>query len=236
MRRLIAPLGRSRMNLLAAIQRVNPSHVLIITTKQNKSINAERIRLACGLDDLEVNIESLTNAFDEESVRDEIIDIAKKFPFRNDDYILISGSTNPIAYMCYMHWPGKTVSIIRGLFSSVEGEEIKHEITNSQFLNLYGLEENDGIFSHLGNKTHKLFKKSIGYNVDKHRGQVTIYWNISPLDNFRGVSNKIRTEIEKNAELYGNKTFFHKICTYEKFNLHKDIEHMVEFELVEEEE
>ncbi|HII62575.1 MAG TPA: hypothetical protein HA279_03055 [Candidatus Poseidoniaceae archaeon] len=234
--RLIAPMGRSRMNVLAAIQRVKPSEILIITTEQNKSINAKNIRLASGLSELDVNIESLTDAYNEESVRDEVIAISNRYPSKKDDYILISGSTNPIAYMCYMKWPGKTISITRGLISIVDGEEMKHEITDIEFLDLYGLEEQDGIFSNLENEKRKLFRKSLGYDINKHRGQVVIYWNISPSDNFRNVSNHIRTEIEKNAEYYGNRTFFHKICTHERFRLHKEIEHMVEFELVEEEE
>ena len=234
--RLIAPMGRSRMNVLAAIQRVKPSEILIITTEQNKSINAKNIRLASGLSELDVNIESLTDAYNEESVRDEVIAISNRYSSKKDDYILISGSTNPIAYMCYMKWPGKTISITRGLISIVDGEEIKHEITDTEFLDLYGLEEQDGIFSNLENEKRKLFRKSLGYDINKHRGQVVIYWNISPSDNFRNVSNHIRTEIEKNAEYYGNRTFFHKICTHERFSLHKEIEHMVEFELVEEEE
>ncbi|DAC17559.1 MAG TPA: hypothetical protein D7I06_03090 [Candidatus Poseidoniales archaeon] len=224
------------MNVLAAIQRVKPSEILIITTEQNKSINAKNIRLASGLSELDVNIESLTDAYNEESVRDEVIAISNRYPSKKDDYILISGSTNPIAYMCYMKWPGKTISITRGLISIVDGEEMKHEITDIEFLDLYGLEEQDGIFSNLENEKRKLFRKSLGYDINKHRGQVVIYWNISPSDNFRNVSNHIRTEIEKNAEYYGNRTFFHKICTHERFRLHKEIEHMVEFELVEEEE
>jgi len=236
--RLIAPMGRSRMNVLAAIQRVKPSEILIITTEQNKSksVNVKNIRLASGLNDLDVNIESLTNAYNEESVRDEVIAISKRYPSKEGDHILISGSTNPIAYMCYMKWPGKTISITRGLYSNIDGEEIKHEITDTEFLDLYGLEEQDGIFSNLENENTELFRKSLGYDINKHRGQVVIYWNISPSDNFRNVSNHIRTEIEKNAEYYGNRTFFHKICTHERFRLHKEIEHMVEFELVEEEE
>ena len=43
--RLIAPMGRSRMNVLA-VQRVKPSEILIITTEQNKSksVNVKNIR------------------------------------------------------------------------------------------------------------------------------------------------------------------------------------------------
>ena len=234
--RLIAPMGRSRMNVLAAIQRVKPSQILIITTEQNESVNANNIKLASGLSDLDVNIEYLTNAYNEESVRDEVIAISNRYPSEEGDHILISGSTNPIAYMCYMKWPGKTISITRGLYSNIDGEEMKHEITDTEFLELYGLEEQDGIFSNLENKKRKLFRKSLGYDINKRRGQVVIYWNISPSDNFRNVSNHIRTEIQTTAEYYGNKTFIHKICTHQKFSLHKEIEHMVEFELVEEEE
>ncbi len=234
--RLIAPMGRSRMNVLAAIQRVKPSQILIITTEQNEYVNANSIRLASGLSGLDVSIESLTNAYDEESVRDEVIAISNRYPSKEDDHILISGSTNPIAYMCYMKWPGKTISVSRGLYSIVDGEEMKHEITDTEFLDLYGLVEQDGIFSNVKNEKRKLFRKSLGYDINKRRGQVVVYWNISSSDNFRNVSNHIRTEIEKTAEYYGNKTFFHKICAYEKFSLHKEIEHMVEFELVEEEE
>ncbi|MBM54944.1 MAG: hypothetical protein CMB32_00095 [Euryarchaeota archaeon] len=229
-------MGRSRMNVLAAIQRVKPSQILIITTEQNESVNAKNIRLASGLSDLDVNIECLTNAYNEESVRDEVIAISNRYPSKEGDYVLISGSTNPIAYMCYMKWPGKTISITRGLHSNVDGEEMKHEISDTEFLELYGLEEQDGIFSNLENKKIRLFRRSLGYDINKRRGQVVIYWNISPSDNFRLVSNHIRTEIENTAEYYGKKTFIHKICTHQKFSLHKEIEHMVEFELVEEEE
>ena len=87
--RLIAPMGRSRMNVLAAIQRVKPSEILIITTEQNKSksINVKNIRLSSGLNDLDVNIESLTDAYNEESVRDEVIAISNRYPSKEGDYI-----------------------------------------------------------------------------------------------------------------------------------------------------
>ena len=70
-----------------------------------------------------------------------------------------------------MKWPGKTISITRGLYSNIDGEEIKHEITDTEFLDLYGLEEQDGIFSNLENENTELFRKSLGYDINKHRGQ-----------------------------------------------------------------
>ena len=70
MKRLIAPIGRSRLNILAAIERVNPDVVIAITTDQNNKIDESALRLATGISDLKVIIRSVSNAFDTECVRD----------------------------------------------------------------------------------------------------------------------------------------------------------------------
>ena len=62
--RLIAPIGRSRLNILAAIERVNPNVLIAITTNQNYKIDEKGIKLATGLNDMKVIIRSLSNAFD----------------------------------------------------------------------------------------------------------------------------------------------------------------------------
>lgn len=79
MNRLIAPIGRSRLNILAAIERVNPGVVIAITTDQNNRIDESALRLATGISDLKVIIRSISNAFDTECVRDEMLAIRVNF-------------------------------------------------------------------------------------------------------------------------------------------------------------
>ena len=64
MNRLIAPIGRSRLNILAAIERVNPGVVIAITTDQNNRIDEGALRLSTGISDLKVIIRSISNAFE----------------------------------------------------------------------------------------------------------------------------------------------------------------------------
>ena len=105
MKRLIAPIGRSRLNILAAIERVNPELVIAITTDQNNGVDESALRRATGISDLKVIIRSISNAFDTECVRDEMLAMRDEFPPSENDFTLISGSTNEISFLSHMLWP-----------------------------------------------------------------------------------------------------------------------------------
>ena len=233
MNRLIAPVGRSRLNILAAIERVNPDVVIAITTDQNSRIDESSLRLASGISDLKVIIRSISNAFDTECVRDEMLAIRNEFPPSENDFTLISGSTNEISFMSHMLWPGKVVSIKRGLVSSIEGIDDEHIIANKNVLDLFGLQDIEGNL-HRNGVREKLFPGSSSYSIDRLRGQIRIVWRLNAR-NFLASSINLRNHVEKKAELYGSKTFYHEVYSPEDFRLHEKIREMITINLEEEE-
>ena len=46
--------------------------------------------------------------------------------------------------MSHMLWPGKVVSIKRGLVSSIDGIDDEHIIANKNVLDLFGLQDIEG--------------------------------------------------------------------------------------------
>jgi len=236
MKRLIAPVGRSRLNLLAALDRVKPQKLIAITTEENHSLTATGIKAASGLDNLEVEIRTLSKAFDIELVRDEMMDISRSFPMTETDYVLISGSTNQICYMCFMHWPGVTVSIKRGLISSIGEVDVQHSITEYEFLSIYDLAVVDGELYLNNGLMQKLFPESVGFEVDSINGNIKILWHIKVDDDHHKKSNYIRDLVAKSAENLGRKTFHHHVKCVQTFSLHEDIKDLVTFELGGEEE
>ena len=233
MNRLIAPIGRSRLNILAAIERVNPAVVIAITTDQNNRIDEVALRQATGISDLKVIIRSVSNAFDTECVRDEMLAIRDEFPPSEDDFTLISGSTNEISFLSHMLWPGKIVSIKRGLVSSIDGKDDEHIIANKNVLDLFGLQDIEGNL-HRNGETEKLFPGSSSYSIDRLRGQIRIAWRLNAR-NFLSSSISLRNHVEKKSELYGSKTFHHEVYSPEDFRLHEKIREMITINLEEEE-
>ena len=236
MKRLIAPIGRSRLNVLAAIERVKPDQLIAITTEQNHLLTERGIKSASGLEQMDVKIISLSNAFDIESVRDEINQISINYPSLENDYTLISGSTNQICFMCHMHWPGNTVSIKRGLISFVDNMEVQHLIHESQFLILYNLVAIDGALYDADDTSEPLFAESYGFEINNLDGNITILWEIGDDEDYHRKVNQIRDQTEKKSELFGLKTFHHNVRTSKEFKLHREIEQLVSFELMGEEE
>tara|TARA_X000001036_G_scaffold397230_1_gene399319 strand:+ start:522 stop:1232 length:711 start_codon:yes stop_codon:yes gene_type:complete len=236
MKRLIVPVGRSRLNLLAALDRVKPQKLLAITTEENHSLTVSSIKDASGLDDLEVDIRTLSKAFDIELVSNEMKQISDEFPPTEFDYTLISGSTNQICYMCYMQWPGIVISIKNGLVSSIENIDIQHSINESDFLSLYQLIVIDGKLCENNNTQHELFPDSSGFEVDNKKGSIKIFWDIDMDDDYHKKTNIIRDQSAKKAESLGQKTFHHQVRCIRPFKLHKEIEDLVTFEIVGEEE
>jgi hypothetical protein len=236
MKRLIAPVGRSRLNLLAALDRVKPQKLIAITTEENHSLTATGIKTASGLDNLEVEIRTLSKAFDIELVRDEMMDISRSFPVTETDYVLISGSTNQICYMCFMHWPGVTVSIKRGLISSIDEVDVQHSITEYEFLSIYDLAVVDRELYLNNGLKQKVFPESVGFEVDSTNGNIKILWQIEVDDDHHKKSNYIRDLVAKSAENLGRKTFHHHVKCVQAFSLHEEIKDLVTFELGGEEE
>lgn len=234
-KRLIAPIGRSRLNLLAALERVSPQQLIAITTEQNHNLTANCIKNASGLNDMDVEILTLSNAFDIELVRDEMNLIAGSFPPTEFDYTLISGSTNQICYMCHMHWPGVTVSIKRGLVSSIGDIDVEHSIKEDDFLLLYNLVKVDGKLCQNDETLESLFPASNGFEIDNKNGNIKIYWELG-IENHYKMSNQIRDQVSKISEDLGRKTFHHYVKCIQPFKLHKEIEDLITFELEEEEE
>jgi hypothetical protein len=223
--RLIAPIGRSRLNILAAIERVNPVELIAITTNQNYKIDEKGIKLATGLNDMKVIIRSLSNAFDVECVRNEMMAIRDEFPPSENDFTLISGSTNEISFLSHLLWPGKIVSIKRGLVSSIDEIDDEHIISNDSVLNLFGLQEIDGNL-HRDGERKKLFPGSSSYYIDKLRGKICIRWDLHQ-NNFQSSLVNLRNHVEKKAELFGSNTFHHDVYSAKGFNLHEKIRTMV---------
>lgn len=234
-KRLIAPIGRSRLNLLAALDRVKPEQLIAITTEENHNLTEDGIRNASRLPDLDIKILTLSKAFDIELVRDEISQISESFPPTKNDYTLISGSTNQISYMCYMYWPGISVSVKRGLISSIDKIDIQHSFDEANFLLLYNLLKNEGkLCRNVGSQDH-LFPNSSGFEVDNLNGNIKIFWDIN-IEEFHKKSNLIRDQVAKGSEELGHKTFHHQVKCTKPFKLHKEIDELITFEIEGEEE
>lgn len=216
MARLIAPIGHSRLNLLAAIERVKPDEVLIISSNDNTDLDPQGIREALNLPELIIEILSIEHVYDDENVVESIRKFSTEYPRRDDDIVLVSGSTQAVAFTTWMHWGGNDLSVMRGLITIYDGEEKKHLFTESQILLLHRLELKKG---HLCAHSNKIFPDSIGYEIDNERGSILIKWDLfekkslerNSYANLTSKMYRITGLATTQASKYGHKTFHHQI-------------------------
>ena len=95
--RLVAPVGHSRMNLLAAVRRIQPTQLLIISSKQTRQLEEEAIRIASKNSELIIEQIILDDAHDLVNMISTLRAYKASDNSEFEDVVLISGSTNPIA-------------------------------------------------------------------------------------------------------------------------------------------
>ncbi len=214
--RLIAPIGHSRLNLLAAIERVKPDEVLIISSVDNTEIYPQGVRDALEMPKLNIELIMVESVYDDQNVVNCIRQFAKQYPRKDDDVVLISGSTQAVAFTTWMHWGGNDLSVKRGLISVYDNEEINHSFTEAQILSLYQLEIKKG---NLWSESNEIFPDSVGFEIDNERGSIVIKWELSEMKSFKGnpYANltskmyKITGLANTQASKYGHRTFHHQI-------------------------
>jgi hypothetical protein len=217
MTRLIAPIGHSRMNLFAAIKRLQPKQVLLITSKTNHHINVEAVKKSVGLPNLKIDLYSISDVFDTALMAQEMRELEKSFPKQSNDIVLTSGSTNPVSMICWILWGPRNINIMPdGLISNFEGEEQMHVINEKQFLQVSGLEIIDEKITCQG---VPLFPGSDSNEVNPSSGNIKIVWKFGRMKGnyeryMKDLKKKMHTIFglwRASSRLYGSKTFHHHL-------------------------
>jgi len=178
--RLVAPVGHSRMNLLAAVRRIQPTQLLIISSKQTRQLEEEAIRIASKNSDLIIEQIILGDAHDLANMVSTLRAYKASDNSEFEDVVLISGSTNPIAMTVYLLWGSQTISLPPpGLQTDYQGEIIDHEITMDDVLLLQGLDVKDGkvIIDSVD-----YFSEATNCQISKAKGRIEVFWNTPELE------------------------------------------------------
>ena len=129
-RTLVAPVGRSRLNLIAAVQRVQPDELILITSNEASS-DDPALELWCRSTVPNVHIINAGPAHDHAEVVRRIH--ASSIRPAYDTTALLSGSTNPIAATTWLRFGGRPLTVrIDGapprITSQLDGETMAHSI------------------------------------------------------------------------------------------------------------
>jgi hypothetical protein len=213
--RLIAPVGHSRLNILAAIERCKPDELVLITSSQIKSINQNDVREAAELPNLKVTIVEIPDAHNLQEMTNILRKAHLANPKSSDDIVLISGSTSPIAMTVYLLWGPKNISLPPGgLRTEIDGKIESHSISPEKLLLMQGLEIRDGaVFE----GDLELFCNAEECIIAPEKGHVEIHWKCPEINNHRD-KRKVKSFIFELSGLglscsskYGAKTFHHYV-------------------------
>ena len=141
---LVAPVGRSRLNLIAAVQRVQPEELILITSDEASSED-RALQMWCSSAVPNVHILNVGLAHDHADVVRRIHSSPIQPAFERDTITLLSGSTNPIAATTWLRFGGRPMTVrIAGtpprITSQLDGESMVHSIPESDMLNIHGFQ------------------------------------------------------------------------------------------------
>jgi hypothetical protein len=213
--RLIAPVGHSRMNILAALERCQPRELLLLTTDQTKAISKKNLLLAAELPELIVNEVKIPDAHNLEEMTASLRQASSDYPKMGEDIVLISGSTSPIAMTVYLLWGPKNISLPPGgLRTEIDGKIESHSISPEKLLLMQGLEIRDGAVCE---GDLELFSNAEECIIAPEKGHVEIHWKCPEINNHRD-KRKVKSFIFELSGLglscsskYGAKTFHHYV-------------------------
>jgi len=219
--RLVAPIGHSRLNLLAALQRVKPDNLLLISSSQTRSIDEDSVRSISGNKNLKMETLILGDAFDLVGLAAKMRTFHSNEKEEYDDVVLISGSTNSIAMMTYLLWGPRTISLPPpGLQTEHDGVIQEHEVTLDDVHTLLGLrvEEDKVLLDEI-----ECFPDSDKCIVSTDEGRINIYWTTPDIEtgyNARDVKQFLYKVIGLGTSMsaqFGYKTFHHFVTGPEEY-------------------
>jgi hypothetical protein len=219
--RLVAPIGHSRLNLLAALQRVNPDNLLLISSSQTRNIDANVVRSISGNQNLKIEQLILDDAFDLVGLTEKMRTFHSNEKEDYDNLVLISGSTNSIAMMTYLLWGPRTVSLPPpGLQTELDGVIQEHEVTLEDVHSLLGLrvEEDKVLLDDI-----ECFPGSDKCVVSFEEGRINIYWTTPDLDqgySIRDIKQFLYKVVGLGTSMsaqFGYKTFHHFVTGPEEY-------------------
>jgi hypothetical protein len=97
MRQLVSAVGQSRLNILAAIERVRPNQLILFMDKKIIPLSENQIINSSGISDMDIKFFKLTDVNDIEKMNDEINDYSEEIEFFSESYILTSAGANAFA-------------------------------------------------------------------------------------------------------------------------------------------
>lgn len=215
MTRLIAPVGHSRMNVLAAIERCNPQELLLITSSQTKEISEENIKTALNLPELIVNEVTVPNAHNLTEMTKILRQAHSDYPKTGADIVLTSGSTSPISMTCFLLWGPRSISLPPGgLNTELDGNIESHTISPEKLLLMQGLQIRDEV---LYDGKFELFPGAEKCIVSPDKGHIEVHWKCPPASNPRdeGIVKSFLFKLsglgKSWATRFGSKTFHHYV-------------------------
>ena len=182
---LVAPVGRSRLNLIAAVQRVQPEELILITSNKASS-DDPALELWCRSTVPNVHIINAGPAHDHAEVVRRIH--ASSILPAYDTIALLSGSTNPIAATTWLRFGGRPLTVrIDGtpprITSQLDGEHMVHSTPESDMLSIHEFHGVDSRNAHnstieemLGRVEHVFGSCSSSYSANE--GCWTVTWEL----------------------------------------------------------
>lgn len=142
MRQLVSAVGQSRLNILAAIERVKPKQLLLFMDEKIIPLTKQQILLSTGITDLDVRFFKLTDVNDIEKMNDEINDYSEQMEFFSESYILASAGTNAfVMKLMLLNKNFKHISILGNdnLNTLIDGIREEHEFTEDSVKKMHSL-------------------------------------------------------------------------------------------------
>ena len=97
MRQLVSAVGQSRLNILAAIERVKPNKLILFMDEKIVPLTKQQILISTGIPDLDVQFFKLTDVNNIEKMNSEINEYSTGMKFSAESYVLTSAGTNALA-------------------------------------------------------------------------------------------------------------------------------------------
>ena len=142
MRQLVSAVGQSRLNILAAIERVRPNQLILFMDKKIIPLSENQIINSSGISDMDIKFFKLTDVNDIEKMNDEINDYSEEIEFFSESYILTSAGANAFAMkLLLLNKNFKHISILGNdnLHTLIDGIRERHEFTEDSVKKMHSL-------------------------------------------------------------------------------------------------